>query len=437
MKFDFTKNVELEPAWKKAYLALRILLYLLFIFSAIYILNRILFPPSAFYLDLKNSGNKENSLEYEKSSFGDETFSAYSRENFSTVDFQAIAKKNDSSLIGKQLSLRRTFKAFAYPTSEKPTEFPNGNLLNSSGKFFIVSDGKLRQFASIQIISSLGYSEESFQDATAEELGYSEKGEIVTDTQNYPDDSLFLISDTYYKLSSGTLTPFTSEKAFLSYFEKNQALSKDEYFLQKYNVDQDNPIGFANGTLLSFDTGVFLVDNGKVVPFNNPETFLALGYHWEDIIPANEGEIGLYQRDKIFSINRPHPDGTIFFAQDSNKYYLVSGQNKKEIKGDDILKIYLKRKPVVINEKSLDFQTTCTLQKKLWPFNFYKCNLSVEILAQSPGNDFQFKAQSPSHSSISAVNIVFSKKVNWVNLRDALSVIKQRFLTNFGYATTN
>jgi hypothetical protein len=221
--------------------------------------------------------------------------------------------------------------------------------LKNNNNFFLVSAGKLRKFSSTKILDSLGYLKENFQEVTTEELGYNQKGDDLADSQNYPDDSLFLIEDSYYKLLAGVLQPFVSEKAYLSYYEKNQALPKDVSFLQNYSVNQDNPLEFANGTLLAFDIGAFLVAEGKVMPFNNPETFLALGYNWDDIISATEEEIGLYQRDKVFSIDRPHPDGTVFFSQDTKKYYVISGQNKIEIKGENILKIYLKRKPIAIN----------------------------------------------------------------------------------------
>ncbi|HRY82225.1 MAG TPA: hypothetical protein P5232_00755 [Candidatus Moranbacteria bacterium] len=434
---DFTKNIKLEPAWQKIYLVGRILVYIIFIFSAIFFLNRTLFPSLDFSINLNGQRVKENPLGYENTSSDESLFSAYTKENFSIIDFQIITKKNQSDLSQKQIAIRKTYSAFSYPEDESPASFPNGSLLKNSKNFFLVSDGKIRKFAGAKIISALGYTEENFQDATTEEIEYSEKGEDIISAEKYPSDSLFLIDNTYYKLSSDILHPFVSEKAFLSYFEKSQALTKDEEFLKKYTVNQDNPIGFANGTLLSFDIGVFLVIDEKVVPFNNPETFLALGYNWEDIIPANEEEIGLYQRDKVFSISRPHPSGTVFFAQDSNKYYLIFGQSKKEIRGENILKIYSKRKPIIAQEKSLEFQTACALQKKLWPFNSYGCKSFIENLGQAPGKDYQFKIQSSPDLEISATRAVFSKKINWLNLRDTLSIIKQRFLTNYGYGTTN
>ena len=295
----------------------------------------------------------------------------------------------------------------------------------------------MRKFSSRKIFESLGYLENNFQEATNEEIGSMEKGEEIIETQNYPDNSLFLINDTYYEFFNNTLRPFASEKTFLSHCEKNQAIIKDEEILGKYPVDQDNPIGFANGTLLSFDIGVFLVEDGKVIPFNNPETFLALGYNWDDIIPANEEEIGLYQRDKVFSISRPHPSGTVFFDQDNGQYYLISGKNKQEIQGENIKRIYLKRKPILANGKSLDFNFSCALEKKLWPFNSYGCQLPVVDLAKIAGKDYQFKINPSSNLDISQVNIIFSREINWLNMRDILSDIKQRLFDAYGYETIN
>lgn len=194
---------------------------------------------------------------------------------------------------------------------------------------------------------------------------------------------------------------------------------------------------FANGAILSFDNSVFVVADGKVMPFNNPLTFLSFGYQWSDVIPASEAEIGLYQRDKLFTINHPHPDGTIFLTQDSKKYFLIQNEQKLEIKDAEILKTYLKGSPIAIAEKSLDFELNCELKKNLWPLNSYGCSIPIEKLAQFTGNDYQFTIGSINKENIRQINLTFSRSINWNNVRDALSDIKHKILINYGLESAN
>ncbi len=431
-----TKNIALEPAWQKIYFIGRVLVFIFFLLIVLYFAKNTFFPQEELTFDFKNPKSSKNELGYENISPDEKIIDMYSRKKISAIEFEITTNKNHPDLLNDTVELRRTFIAFAYPTSSQPAIFSDGMLIRNSGNFFLISNEKTRKFSSPKILETLGYSQDNFQEASNEEISCVAKGEDIIETENYPENALFLINGNYYKLIANSLRPFVSEKAFLSNFEKNQALVKDESFLQKYLVDYDNPLGFSNGTLLSFDIGVFLVEEGKVVPFNNPETFLALGYSWDDIIPANEEEIGLYQRDKVFSISRPHPSGTVFFTQDTNKYYLVSGQNKQEIKGENILKTHLKRKPILVKEDDIKFSNACYLKKHLWPFNSYGCKILTTDLIDNFGKDYQFKINSPSISDISAANIITYQEINWPNMRDVLSDIKQRLLGNYGYEET-
>lgn len=189
---------------------------------------------------------------------------------------------------------------------------------------------------------------------------------------------------------------------------------------------------FANGTLLSFANAVFIVVDGKVMPFNNPLTFLSFGYQWNDVIPATEAEAGLYQRDKLFTVDQPHPDGTVFLTRDSHKYFLVQNKQKLEISNPDVLKPYLKNSPIAVDEKSLDFDFSCQLKKDLWPLNSFSCALPTEALAQFLGNDYQFKVTSMDTAGVSRISANFTRSVNLDNMRNTLSDLKQRILLRYG-----
>lgn len=192
---------------------------------------------------------------------------------------------------------------------------------------------------------------------------------------------------------------------------------------------------FANGTLLSFDNAVFVVVDGKVMPFNNPLTFLSFGYQWSDVVPATEDKVGLYQRDKLFTINRPHPNGTVFLTRDSQKYFLIQNGQKVSITDEKLLPTYLQRTPIAVDEKSLDFQKACALKRDFWPENSYSCSFPVANFAQTLGNNFQLEISGADKTDLNQIKLTFSRNINWLNLQNTLSDLKQRIQLNYGIAT--
>lgn len=432
MGIDLTKNIKLEPIWQRRYLIARFLVWTLLIFVVVYLGGVIFFPSQTFSIQFLGPNFKIKRINNINFSDNPLSFEAFSKENFSGAKINISLAKKDTELINQEIKVRKSYKAFAYPISEHPIGFQSGELSKSEDDYYIVSDNKLRHFISWQVAQSLGYNKESFIQVAPEELDYNEKGADVTDTKSYPNDALFNIDGKYYQLKDKSLHPFISEKAFKSFFETRHAIKKNADFLSLYPVSQDI-IGFSDGTLLSFDISVFIVSNGKVMPFNNPTTFLSFGYVWDDVVPVSEEDIGLYSRDKLFTIDSPHPDGTVFKTIENNNYYLVENGKKWPIQGKNILKSYLKKSPILTNEESLNFYNFCKLKLAIWPLNTISCSASVKNIAKYIGNDYQFKTALPSKNNIKSINIKFTRDINWLNMRDTLSDIKRRFLINYGY----
>ena len=441
MKFDFTKNIELEPRWQKRYLYLRLGLYLIFIAAGIYMTYVLLFPSQIFAFDFSDPTSNNNTISNVSENANLLTFDVFSAENFSSagVTLYPDTKTNPIDFRQDVIDVRKTYKAFSYPLSVQPASFPEGSLLQNGGNYFIISDGTLRKFSSFAVAQALGYTSRSFTDVTADELAYNQKGANIITSATYPDGALFLIAGNYYQLqNSNTLVPFLSTDAFKSHYVRYQAITKDGSFLSKYQVSQ-NQIGFADGTLLSFGGTVFIVSDNTIQAFDNPTTFVALGYDWNDIKPASEDEISFYQyqHTPLFTMSEAHPDGTIFSTD--GKYYLIEKGQKEEINGADILKIYTRASaPIAIGNDSLKFQSVCSPQKGLWPFSStYQCNLSIDNLATLPGNDYQFEVKGTVGNSLEKIKVNFKREINRSNLRGSLSNIWHNILSNFGHANFN
>jgi len=443
---DLTPEIQLDSIWKKRYFFLKIFIYAVFVIGGLYFSYIILFPGEKFLFDFSAPDKKTTSIFYIRTPQGtfpkngiitgktSVSFDTFLAKDFSQVNIKLVLSDDSSPLENGEIKIKKSYKTFSYPLAEKPAVFKTGMLVKNNGNYYIVSDNKLKKISSFKIAGSLGYEDASFTEATETELNFSDKGDGIANDKIYPDDSLFNIDNNYYQLKNQELRKFLSQNAFLSYYDKNMAITKDKSFLIQYSLSQE-AIGFADGTLLSFDTSAYIISQGKLRPFNNPVTFLSFGFAWKDLVSATEDEIGFYQRGKIFEIQDPHPDGTIFFVRDNGKYYITENGTKKEIKGENILKSYRKNNPIPVDDQSINTASICVIKKKLFGTRQkYNCHLDIQQLEKFPGNNYQFEMQADSEISIRQMDIVFSQKINWFSARDTLSEIKNKIFFHYDYA---
>ena len=242
---------------------------------------------------------------------------------------------------------------------------------------------------------------------------------------------LFKINNDYYQLKDGTLYKFVSEKAYLSNYDSGQAVTKDENFLKNYPLSEEF-LGFRDGTLLSSDISVFVVSGNKIWPINNPTTFESNGWNWNDVISASGEEIGIYEKEKLFTLKTPQPNGTLFFDKDSGKYYLIADGKKHELAGRDVIDFYSKNKPLSAQEKNLDVRTDCNLTGSFGLSKKYKCTIPISEMKDLSGNDFQFETLFGQDVDVQDISVTFKKQVNITNLKSSLSTLKSRTLLNYG-----
>lgn len=433
MKFDLTKNIQLEPPYQKIYFWARMAAYALFLGGIFGLAHLVLFPSQSFSYDASAADPKINTI-YGVSPDNVASFDIFSAENFSSagikISFSAALPENQPA----NLSVFRTYEAFTYPQAGTPAGFPEGSLVKNSGRYFLVSDGRLRKFSSFKLAEALGYNKESFFEASQEELNYNPKGSDISDSRNYPDGTLLAADGIYYQVVDQNLKPFVSEKAYLTHYGKAQAVPASKDFISNYAVSQEQ-IGFASGTLLSFDNAIFIVSGNNIFAIDSPVKFISLGYDWNSVIPVGGDEVGIYERtNQLFTISQPHPDGTIFFDKDSGKYYLIANGSKQEIRGSSIIKAYLTRSPIAASGQSLVDEQSCELKKTAGSDNSYECPVSVIKLMNLSGNAYEFKISGMPAGNMLKIDAVFSREINWSNTRDSLSSIKNKILLNYGYA---
>jgi len=436
--FDLTKKVRLQPTLQKKYNTLRMILHVFFVIAMLFVAYRILFPIIPLDFDLSTPNSTKNTLVSPRLSSTNEfpskgavkpndtlLFNANPEGQFSNANISFILGKNSTNLENIPLKIRRSYQAFFYPTGE-PLGFKNSTLLSTiDANYYIISNGLLRKFANTDIILALGYPKSAFANVSSEDLKLNTPGTDITSADNYPDDTLFLIDNTFYQLRNQQLFPFISAAAFLSQFESVSVISKNADFLKRYPVSEIY-LGFADGTLVSSADSVYILSEDKSYPIENEVTFSAMGFDWENVIPISTDELGAYKKQKQFTNNSAHPNGTIFLDQKKNSYFLIKDNKKLPLGNTAIIQTYSKQKPILADSTASEKELSCVMQKKILNSNAYQCNISLENLSGLVGNDYQIALTFPATANISKIETTFSTPLTFASLKNSLSVIKNR-----------
>jgi hypothetical protein len=405
--------------------------------------DRILFPSADLVFSFGNANSLKNTLvpprtaaepdKTTKSSVAAGSaliFNANPLGNFSNATITFTTDKNYRGIEKTSIRLRKSYQSFFYPIGE-PAGFRDGTLLTTDdGSYYIVSDGTLRRFSNTDIILKLGYPKSSFLQVSRDDLQYNKKGADITDADTYPDDTFFAIGDTYYQLKNRQLYPFASTRAFFSQFDAIQAIIKGSDFLNRYEVP-DSILGFADGTLGSSDISVFILSEGRSYPIESVDTFLQMGFDWNDVIALDADELGAYERQKQFTHNQPHPDGTLFLDRKTQEYSVIENGEKHPIRSAAVAATYSKQKPVLADLQESDESVSCQLEKAVFSGNTYSCNVPLNSLSQFIGNDYQIDATFSDETKLQGIDVTFSTPLTWENLRSSLSRIKTGLKNNY------
>ncbi len=254
--------------------------------------------------------------------------------------------------------------------------------------------------------------------------------------KDFPATDLYRVNDTYYALQDGVLHPFVSEAAFLSRFPSAFAKTMPPEWLAASMVDQ-NFLGFRVGSLISFADGVYLITSETDIrPIGSAEIFLALGYHFKDVVPVNEEDLGIYKRGRIFLMGAAHPDGTLFKDRSDGTLYLIEGNARRPIENGPYRNFLMATTdPIAVDAASNEMLAHCTAVSGLLP-RALDCTVSLESLQSSVGPDYEIALSShDTDIDIGTLTLAFETRLDQGNMTTLLAKIKQRILARFGLTT--
>ncbi len=425
MLFDLTPEITLDKENQKKYLYARVILYVSALVFAFFAAFTIIFPTRYFSFSFLNPNSKSNTIVNPRDETGNSPdrgkimannkfiFDATLLGNFSEAKIIFRLNKKSSEIDGEKISIRKSFQAFLYPEGS-PFGFRDGALLKNLENYYLVSNGKLRKFKDKNTLSLLGFSTESFQEVSIEDLNYNAQGNNISDTSTYPSNSLFKINNDFYILSDTKLTKFISDKAYLSQYYAEQAIPKTADFLQKYPQDE-NQIGFADGSLIAYGESAYAVSGNESFPIDSIETFEAMGYRWEDLITVGGDEISFYTKDTLLDLAEVHPDGTIFSSFD--KKYITQDKEKHLLPSEKIASSWSKINSIEVSDESISIFSECDFRKKYLFSRNYSCIASIDNLQNLLGKDYEFNVIFNSDIKVDSAEIQFKKSYTVANFK--------------------
>jgi hypothetical protein len=370
--------------------------------------------------------------------------------DFSTVHTALTPSRKSLDPTGATIILRRSFTGFFSSVDTRPAMFPIGTLLTSENRYGIIDTAGSRvDFDSLDTAKQLGYDPSAFLTVSPEEFDLNGTGVATWYTRSvsqidpslfYPTGTLFIVDGVYYRLQSspendrGTLARFVSENAYLTRYERSQAIPKDASFLKNFTVSEQW-LGFASGTLLQFDDGIFVIDGDTLRPISDPATFTALGFDWSRVIPASEEELGIYEREKIVVLNTPQPAGTIFVDRDTGNASIVTPEHRRQLITSRTLRQLLTRHttPIIASTQALKQSASCTLAPAGFFFDrTYDCDADISVLAALPGQAYELTLRTPgSGIRFNTLESHFATLVHFDTFHSTLSSLKQQILKRY------
>ncbi|MDH4330702.1 MAG: hypothetical protein OEV93_04080 [Candidatus Moranbacteria bacterium] len=202
------------------------------------------------------------------------------------------------------------------------------------------------------------------------------------------------------------------------------------FYPQGENIS--NPDDFEINSLVAQGDSVYIVGNEKKYPIDNPTTFISHGFKWENIKSDSDIDLNSLEKENLFNINDPHPDGTIFKIKGEERYFLIKNNQKHELSRDALKKPNLKKESVAV-EKNTELKEKCELSKNIFLSRKYSCKIKPENIADIAGGNYRFNVPNISKGNhIKSINVEFKRDITFENFRLSLKEIRDKVFLRYG-----
>lgn len=193
-------------------------------------------------------------------------------------------------------------------TKGDPIKFPNYSLIQiPSGGIYLLVDNEKRPIASKSIFKTIGFNPAEIITATADELSSYTDGKTITATSTYPTGKLLQDpkSGGVFYIESGYKYPITDKILLSTKFKGKKIVRGTTTELNKYT--KGSPVLFGDGELLSSNSSpaIYLISQGRKLPFASGDIFLSLGYKFSNVITVSPQLLALYPTGNPIIIKTP------------------------------------------------------------------------------------------------------------------------------------
>ena len=184
----------------------------------------------------------------------------------------------------------------SYPKGD-PIKFPNYSLVQiPTGGIFLLVDNEKRPITSKDIFKKIGFNTDEIITATVAELNAYATGTTITATSTYPTGKLMQDpkSGGVFYIESGYKYPITDKVLLSTKFKGKKIVKGTTAELNKYI--KGAPVLFSDGELLASNSSatVYLISQGRKLPFSNGTVFEKLGYKFSNVITVSPQLLALY-----------------------------------------------------------------------------------------------------------------------------------------------
>lgn len=188
-----------------------------------------------------------------------------------------------------------------YPQGENEF-YPDGLLISSATGVYMMQNNVRQPITSPEIFESYGLNWGQVRRATDFELSIIPVSGAFNTVKTYREGSLVgSHSGAIYRVANdGTLRYISSPNIFNSQgFSWQSVVRLPDRVVNQYNIA--GRIGFVNGALISYNGGVYLIENGLKRPIPSPAVFNARGFRWNNVIAVSEDEFNSNTMGKALS----------------------------------------------------------------------------------------------------------------------------------------
>lgn len=193
----------------------------------------------------------------------------------------------------------------SYEDGEEIRYIENTLIRSPHGTVYMISNGKRRGFESSEALRQFGFNPEEIINVGWSDLNKLEEGDAITIRDSFPAGGLLQSVETgavFYISSVGTVYPIWDRTIMESRFPNRRFIPMYQEDIDKFN--HGDPLKFQEGAIVTSpgSVSVYVISNGRKLPFRSADAFNAFGYDWNNIVHTTDQVLELHPTGSYIDI---------------------------------------------------------------------------------------------------------------------------------------